>query len=85
MTDRSYHFATVEVGTYGLVQVLTALRAENRVHHYATDRTRYAWAERALRESFCPSSPKWRGRVLQQGLEIIDNAADALGDRFRYE
>jgi hypothetical protein len=78
LNKRRFRFATVEFGTYGLVRVLAALRAENRVHHYAGDRSKFAWVENELRECFCPKSPRWRRAVVNKSLAILDRCTDAL-------
>ena len=70
-----YRFVTAEFGTYPIVRVLAALRAENRAHHFgrpgnpAVER-----AKRELVECFCPDSERWRTRVVDQGLRIIERA-----------
>jgi hypothetical protein len=79
LRKRRYRFATVEFGTYGLVRVLAALRAENRVHHYASDRNRFAWVENELRECFCPKSLRWRRAVVDKSMTILDRCTQALG------
>ncbi len=78
LSDRDFRFATVDFGTYSLVRVLSALRAENRAYHYAHGDPRYNWAIRELRECFSPSSVSWRRRVLASGLEIVETAASAM-------
>jgi hypothetical protein len=79
MADRDFRFATADFGTHGLVRVLAALRAENRVHQYATREPKFAWTKDELRECFCPSSAKWRREVILRGVEIIRNGIDAIG------
>ena len=65
-------FAVQEFGTRPPLTVLTALRAENRHHHYGiagvpgNDR-----AKSRLLEVFCPSSRRWREQVLKRGREVI--------------
>lgn len=74
-----YLFACAEFGTYGPIQVLAGLRAENQSHHWgqpaspATQR-----AKRRLRELFCPASPMWRSRVLEQGYQLVNRALEGL-------
>ncbi len=76
---REYRFACAEFGTYGVVRVLAALRAENRAHHYCeTNSVDLLRAKNELRECFCPQSPLWRRRVVESALRIIDDSAQAL-------
>lgn len=73
-----YRFVTAEFGTYPIVRVLGALRAENRAHHFA--RPGSPAVERAkteLMECFCPASERWRTQVVEQGLTIIERAIGA--------
>jgi hypothetical protein len=72
---KDYAFLCVEFGTHRPLAMLTALRAENRAHHW--DRIgspTYLWAKRLLKEAFCPSSTRWRERALQQGLDLFQRA-----------
>ncbi len=69
---RDYRFAGAEFGTYDVIRVLAALRAENRAHHYgASDSPGYLKAKAELRECFCPESLAWRRLVVDLGLKII--------------
>lgn len=82
--DRAYRFIGAEFGTYGVLRVLAALRAENRAHHYcAAGDAAYKRAKQALRECFCPASPAWRSRTVAAALRIVDQAAQALAQRAR--
>lgn len=78
LASLDYRFATVEVGTHPIVRVLAALRAENRAHHYGTPRSDVEWARQELRECFCPASPKWRRKVLNDQLEVVQRCAQHL-------
>jgi hypothetical protein len=79
---RVYRFAGAEFGTYDVIRVLSALRAENRAHHYCTaDAPAYQQAKQALLECFCPASPPWRRRVVDAALHIIDQGVHAIGIR----
>ncbi|MEM1068380.1 MAG: DUF2817 domain-containing protein [Planctomycetota bacterium] len=77
-SDRDYRFATLEFGTHPIVRVLAALRAENRVHHFARNDPQMDWAREELRECFCPASPKWRTKVMKDQIEVIQKCASAL-------
>lgn len=67
-------FLLQEIGTYGPLAVIAALRAENRWHHYGAgslgDPTK-----RALLETFCPASVGWRRQALAKGLGLLRAAA----------
>lgn len=77
--SREYRFMGAEVGTYGAIRILKALRAENRAHHYCEpDSEIYKLTKAELLECFCPSDPSWQARVVRSGLAIIDRAADAI-------
>ncbi len=82
--DRDYRFAVAEFGTYGVIRVLGAIRAENRAHHYgARGSARTRRAKRELLECFCPEDLGWRRRVVDSGLEIIDRGTRAVVDAAR--
>lgn len=77
--DYRYHFVGAEFGTYDVIRVLAALRAENRAHHHcAPSAPAYARAKQELLECFCPASSAWRQQVLQQALQIIRRAELAI-------
>lgn len=77
--DRDYRFVGAEFGTYGVIRVLSAIRAENRAHHHGeSNGSAYAHAKRELLECFCPRSEKWRERVARAGLSIARQAVDAI-------
>ena len=74
-----YYPVLAEFGTYPILRVLSALRAENRAtHHCAPDDPRLSAARLALREAFAPQSEAWRAETLRQGLEIVSQATRAL-------
>lgn len=74
-----YLFACAEFGTYGPVQVLAGLRAENQAHHWGQPASGETLrAKRRLRELFCPASPVWRSRVLEQGYRLVDRSLEGL-------
>jgi hypothetical protein len=64
---------TQEFGTNHAIQVLGALRAENRAVHWGGD---VEGAKRALLDAFRPHLGAWRARVVQDGL---DTALHACG------
>jgi hypothetical protein len=76
---RDYRFVGAEFGTYDVIRVLAALRAENRAHHYcAADKAAYARAKRELRECFCPASPAWQRQAVGAALRIVDQGVQTL-------
>lgn len=76
---REYRFVAAEFGTYNVLRVLGAIRAENRAHHYANKNSlSYQWAKAELLECFCPSDQAWREQVLESGLKVIAQAVQAL-------
>ena len=73
--DAGYRFVCAEVGTYPILRVLGALRAENRAHFFGRPGTRANQrAKTELLECFCPRNDRWRELVVEQGLAIIDSA-----------
>jgi hypothetical protein len=75
----NYLFACAEFGTYGPIQVLAGLRAENQAHHWgmpaAASTVR---AKRRLKELFCPSAPAWRSKVLDGSIGLVNRAVQGL-------
>lgn len=74
-----YLFACAEYGTYPPIRVLAGLRAENQAHHWADPAAACTTAaKRRLQELFCPAAPRWRFRVLQHSLALVDRAVQGL-------
>lgn len=74
-----YHTVGAEFGTYDVVRILAALRAENRVHHYASpESVVYQKAKRELFECFCPASKTWREKLVESGIKIIEQSVSSL-------
>jgi hypothetical protein len=67
------HFATQEFGTFHVLRVLAALRAENRWHHYGTGTPDHP-SKKQLRKMFCPDDDAWRERILRRGQEVVRQA-----------
>ena len=67
-------FVVQEMGTYSSLAVLHALREENRCHHYAAAGLDHP-ARLALLKAFCPRSSRWRERVVNRGLALLNAAA----------
>jgi hypothetical protein len=66
-------FVLQEIGTRPAIAVLHALREENRCHYHGGGLAHPA--KRALFEAFCPSSPKWRRRAVENGSALLHTAA----------
>lgn len=74
-----YLFACAEFGTYGPIQVLQGLRAENQAYHWEQPSAPSAIrSKQRLRELFCPASSSWRQRVIKHSLRLIDQAQRGL-------
>ena len=77
--SRTYYFVGAEFGTYGVIRVLAAIRAENRAHHYGSQRSSaYRSAKEELVECFCPAAASWRQQVVDAGLAIVAQGGRAL-------
>ena len=73
----NYRFLTAEFGTCSPIQILKALRAENRAHFWGHPDTSYEWAKAQLVEAFAPADQGWREAVVSQALKIIQQARNA--------
>jgi Protein of unknown function (DUF2817) len=77
--DRDYLYACAEFGTYGPIQMLRALRAENQAHHWGKPGDPLSQrAKQRLKEVFCPSSPQWRRRVLERSVGLVEAAVTGM-------
>jgi hypothetical protein len=69
--DLTYDFLLAEFGTYSMLRVLKALRAENRAHWWGQPEDKsYQQAKQELLEVFVPKSQKWREIVLHRGVDL---------------
>jgi Protein of unknown function (DUF2817) len=75
--QRNYHFLTAEFGTYSNIQIIKALRAENRAHFWGHPDISYEWTKAQLLEVFAPADQDWRESVVSQALKVIQQAMDA--------
>jgi hypothetical protein len=74
-----YLFAYAEYGSYGPLQVVAGLRAENQAHHWGSPgATSTLRAKQRLMELFCPASETWRTQVLADCVEQVERAARGL-------
>ncbi|MBW2364645.1 MAG: DUF2817 domain-containing protein [Deltaproteobacteria bacterium] len=63
------HVVTQEFGTYPSLQVLHALREENRWQHYGDGAITHP-AKLRLKEVFAPVESAWRGTVIEHGVSL---------------
>ncbi len=69
--DLNRNFLLAEFGTYSMLRVLGALRAENRAHWWGQPEDKsYQWAKDELAEVFVPHDRRWRDNVLKQAVEL---------------
>jgi hypothetical protein len=74
-----YTYLCAEFGTYAPLRVVAGLRTENQAHHWCPpDSPATRAAKRHLRELFCPQSPTWRRRVVEQSLTFVERGLQAL-------
>lgn len=79
LSGRNYRFVAAEFGTYDVIRVLGAIRAENRAHfHSSSSSSDYQQAKAELLECFCPKDATWRDQVIESGLRIMDQSIKAL-------
>jgi hypothetical protein len=72
-----YRCITAEFGTYPVIKVVEALRAENCAHFYAPPGHPFReWARQLLQEVFAPADVAWRNAVVSQGLDLIEQAIE---------
>jgi len=77
-----FTYLCVEIGTVNPLSVLSALRRENRAHHWAHQWASPGTASRAragqaLLDVFAPRSGRWRRRSLQQGARVFRGALES--------
>jgi hypothetical protein len=71
----NYNFLTAEFGTYPIIKVVEALRAENRAHFFSPPlHPSREWTFQQLVEVFAPADPRWRDAVVSAGLDLIQRA-----------
>jgi len=75
-------FVLQELGTYGPLTVLHALREENRWHHHGAAHLEHP-VKRRLVEALCPAAIEWRRRAVEHGLSLLRAAAAWTFDRAR--
>ncbi len=71
---------TLEFGTYPVREVLHALQADNWLHvHGDVDSPLGREIKADIRKRLFPDEDGWKGRVLDQGLRILDRTLEGLG------
>ncbi len=79
---RDYLFVCAEFGTYGPIQVLGGLRAENQAHHWGKPGDSSTWrAKQRLKELFCPASPEWRQRAAEHSFRLVNKVVDGMSSQ----
>ena len=74
-----YLFACAEFGTFGPVSVLAGLRRENQLHHWGAERPELVRSARQrLAELFCPASPVWRRKVIDDSIQLVELSVNGL-------
>jgi hypothetical protein len=77
--DLKYEFITAEFGTYPVVRVVEALRAENRAHWWGRPEDKsYQQAKQQLKEIFVPADAHWREIVVRRALELVLEAFELI-------
>ena len=81
LPTKDYRYFCAEFGTYGPLRTLAALRQEQRLWEWGQHERRCQSRYReALREIFCPQSPRWRKAVVEQSIEVIHSSLKYLGE-----
>ncbi len=79
LEGRSYEYLCAEFGTDPGAEVLAAIRAENRAHHWGVPGSAStARAKAGLREAFAPADHGWRDATVARGLAAIRRAFEAV-------
>jgi Protein of unknown function (DUF2817) len=79
MPQCRYDFLTAEFGTYSVIQVFKALRAENRAYWWAKQKKITSWTKPQLVEMFSPINHKWREKCITEGVVICKQACYSKG------
>jgi hypothetical protein len=82
LRDRHYVGIGAEFGTYRVIPVLAALRAENQAHHWGEPHSPSTVRAKArLKEVFVPEDPAWCTATLAQGVKIVQHAIEFVSKR----
>lgn len=75
--ETNYCCMLAEFGTRNVLEVITALREENRATHWGADDTAIKQAKKRLKEAFAPASIEWRTSVVRDGVKVVQQAIEA--------
>lgn len=70
LSNARIDFLTQEFGTCSPLQVVSALRDENRWHHCGTGVLDHPSKMRLL-EALCPASTQWREQTIESGVDMV--------------
>ena len=74
-----YDCMLAEYGTHHVIEVLTAMREENRAHQYASHGSAiHLAAKRRFKEAFCPESRAWQADSVRDGRKLVRQALATL-------
>ena len=79
LPSTNYDVLAAEFGTVHVLQVVAALQAENRAHHWGgPDHPATSAAKEALRDAFAPPERDWRDSVVPAGMAIVQQAIESV-------
>lgn len=79
LPSTNYDVLAAEFGTVHVLQVVAALQAENRAHHWGgPDHPATSAAKEALRDAFAPPERDWRDSVVPAGMAIVQRAIESV-------
>ena len=73
LPDQKVYWFTQEFGTYHPVRVASALRQENRYHHYGEGLPEHR-SKQVLVDTFNPPDLDWRNQVVRRGKDVFQQA-----------
>ncbi|MCA9578693.1 MAG: DUF2817 domain-containing protein [Myxococcales bacterium] len=77
--DIEYDCMLAEYGTHNVIEVLTAMREENRAHHHCPPGSAtHLRAKRRFKEAFIPESRDWQRGAVDDSCQIVRQALAAM-------
>ncbi len=76
--DCSITTSGLEFGTLPPLKNLKALAFDNWVHSKTDDPAQLQKAQQEMRKAFSPRDPKWENTILEQGIEVLQQASAGL-------
>jgi hypothetical protein len=74
-----YDCMLAEYGTHNVIEVLTAMREENRAHHHCSPGSAtHLRAKRRFKEAFFPESRDWQTRAVRDSRQLVRQALATL-------